>query len=607
MRIGTNDNNPINIKVSNTDIASFGIDNNLAIQDIRNLTATNNSLVSLSNNGTVISSNKANTDSVLTINNINTSSTGDYITYQRNGTPWFRMNYNSGSPVYEITSSLNTVGTYFLLKGQDTYGSVGFLFRTYNAAGTGTTTGNVFAIQNFTTYLLNVDYQGYTSTNRLRLGSPTATPSYLLDVNAGTAATAQTLASFAQNTGSITIGNATSAANNFVLVITGTSANRTDVGLDLVGQGSNSYSTGAISLFARNSAGNGVVTGGNLFQLLNNTTPAFTVDYLGNAGVVGNLNIGTTGTAITTFNASAVAFASLTPMVSILSGVGNGTYKEGIIIRHSSNDATTVVRETGLFIKLSSESSSGEATKGGAITMKSANVFANTPDMNFYILNDATPKMTIYNSGVVSISNLSGTGTRAVVASSTGVLNTVALPTGTVTSVAMTVPTGLSISGSPITTSGTLAVGLQSGYSIPTTANQSNWTTAYGWGNHADAGYMHGESGTYTPTISGDDTYTPSLFYFTRNDRVVHVAGSIQVNGMTSLGVHSLRIELPIPTTVSSVDNITGVVTGSYNPSASGTQRNFIIGYFGSNEAAVTYTTDDSDAILFVQFTYIIG
>ena len=50
---------------------------------------------------------------------------------------------------------------------------------------------------------------------------------------------------------------------------------------------------------------------------------------------------------------------------------------------------------------------------------------------------------------------------------------------GTVTSVAMTVPTGLSISGSPITTSGTLAVTLTTGYSIPTTSSQTNWDTAY--------------------------------------------------------------------------------------------------------------------------------
>ena len=47
-----------------------------------------------------------------------------------------------------------------------------------------------------------------------------------------------------------------------------------------------------------------------------------------------------------------------------------------------------------------------------------------------------------------------------------------------VTSVAMTVPTGLSVSGSPITSTGTLALTFTSGYSIPTTAKQGNWDTA---------------------------------------------------------------------------------------------------------------------------------
>ena len=60
---------------------------------------------------------------------------------------------------------------------------------------------------------------------------------------------------------------------------------------------------------------------------------------------------------------------------------------------------------------------------------------------------------------------------------------------GTVTSVALTVPTGLSVTGSPITTSGTLAISLASGYSIPTTSSQTNWNTAYSWGDHASAGY----------------------------------------------------------------------------------------------------------------------
>lgn len=61
---------------------------------------------------------------------------------------------------------------------------------------------------------------------------------------------------------------------------------------------------------------------------------------------------------------------------------------------------------------------------------------------------------------------------------------------GSVTSVGLSVPTGFSVSGSPITSSGTLALGFANGYSLPTTAKQTNWDTAYGWGNHASAGYL---------------------------------------------------------------------------------------------------------------------
>lgn len=75
---------------------------------------------------------------------------------------------------------------------------------------------------------------------------------------------------------------------------------------------------------------------------------------------------------------------------------------------------------------------------------------------------------------------------------------------GTVTSVAMSVPTGLSISGSPITASGTLALSYTSGYSIPTTAKQTNWDTAYGWGNHASAGYAKAtQLANYLPLTGG--------------------------------------------------------------------------------------------------------
>ena len=50
---------------------------------------------------------------------------------------------------------------------------------------------------------------------------------------------------------------------------------------------------------------------------------------------------------------------------------------------------------------------------------------------------------------------------------------------GTVTSVGLSAPTGFSVSGSPVTSSGTLALAFASGYSLPTTAKQTTWDTAY--------------------------------------------------------------------------------------------------------------------------------
>jgi hypothetical protein len=98
---------------------------------------------------------------------------------------------------------------------------------------------------------------------------------------------------------------------------------------------------------------------------------------------------------------------------------------------------------------------------------------------------------------------------------------TVSSGSGTVTSVGLTAPTGLTVTGSPVTTSGTLALSMTSGYAIPTTASQANWDTAYGWGNHASAGYVVSggalgtpSSGTLTnctfPTLNQNTTGTAS-------------------------------------------------------------------------------------------------
>ena len=115
---------------------------------------------------------------------------------------------------------------------------------------------------------------------------------------------------------------------------------------------------------------------------------------------------------------------------------------------------------------------------------------------------------------------------------------------GTVTSIGMTVPAGLTISGSPITTSGTLALGLDSGYSIPTISNQNTWTTAY-------------DNSIVSAAVTGTSTKTLTL---TQQDAGT-ITASWSDDGLTSVG-----LSMPSAFTVSSsplTSNGTISVTGA--------------------------------------------
>jgi hypothetical protein len=76
-------------------------------------------------------------------------------------------------------------------------------------------------------------------------------------------------------------------------------------------------------------------------------------------------------------------------------------------------------------------------------------------------------------------------------------INKAVTGTGTVTSVDMSVPVGLQVSGNPITINGTLALNYASGYSLPTTAKQTTWDTAYN-----DSIVSASVSGTTTKTLT---------------------------------------------------------------------------------------------------------
>lgn len=82
---------------------------------------------------------------------------------------------------------------------------------------------------------------------------------------------------------------------------------------------------------------------------------------------------------------------------------------------------------------------------------------------------------------------------------------------GTVTSVAVSVPAGLAVSGSPITSAGTINITFAAGYSIPTTAKQEEWDAAYADRNKWDGGST-GLNAATGRTSLGATTVGGSLF-----------------------------------------------------------------------------------------------
>jgi hypothetical protein len=96
----------------------------------------------------------------------------------------------------------------------------------------------------------------------------------------------------------------------------------------------------------------------------------------------------------------------------------------------------------------------------------------------------------------LSTSDISGLGTAATANTGTSAGNVVVLdgagklpaldgsqltglPVSGLSSVGLVVPTGFSVSGSPLTSNGSITLSFASGYSLPTTASQGNWDTAY--------------------------------------------------------------------------------------------------------------------------------
>lgn len=130
---------------------------------------------------------------------------------------------------------------------------------------------------------------------------------------------------------------------------------------------------------------------------------------------------------------------------------------------------------------------------------------------------------------------------------------------GTVTSVAQTVPTGFTISGSPITTSGTLAISFDTGYSLPTNASQTQWDSAFSWGDHSLEGYLTTVDISDNTNLAGDSEIvltndTLSIASSIARDSELHDATTLAGEDYLSLSTQLITANAINPDNLASAD-----------------------------------------------------
>ena len=170
---------------------------------------------------------------------------------------------------------------------------------------------------------------------------------------------------------------------------------------------------------------------------------------------------------------------------------------------------------------------------------------------------------------------------------------------GTVTSVAMTVPTGLSVAGSPITSAGTLAVSYSSGYSIPTTAKQTQWDTAYAERQQWDGGATNLVAATGRTSLGA--TTVGGNFFTLPNPSAITFVQINADNTITTMDAPTFRTAIGAGTGSGTVTAVSVVSANGFAGSSSGgatpalTLSTSITGVLKGNGTALSAATAGTD------------
>lgn len=208
---------------------------------------------------------------------------------------------------------------------------------------------------------------------------------------------------------------------------------------------------------------------------------------------------------------------------------------------------------------------------------------------------------TTYIHDVVTLNNLSGVGSRMVVANATGVLSTQAIPVGTVSSVGLgSTTSGITITNTPVTTSGVLTIniatasgtsnGLISSTDWNTFNNKQNTLTLTTTGTSGVATLVGSALNIpqYQAVLTNPVTGTGTVNYLSKWSGTTSLGNSQLFDNGTGVGIGTTSVN------ASALVDITSTSKGFLPPRMTATQRGAI-----SSPAAglVVYQTDGQEGL----------
>ena len=329
---------------------------------------------------------------------------------------------------------------------------------------------------------------------------------------------------------------------------------------------------------------------------------------------------------LTQISTSGVTGSGTANQVAYWNGTGSITGNARLTIANNGEEiltkssSSTTSRQTGIRMFNSSGSESFRIGHDDAANQN--HIYSNNTtypiNIGFGVVNDANVRAQFSTSGLrltdgtltgATVNEFSTDGTFAgnsdtAVPTEKAVKTYVSNNSGTVTSVGLTAPIGFSVSGSPVTSSGTLALSFASGYSLPTTASQLLWDGAY---THSTTttGSVHGSTtvgGSFLrltnpsaitfPRINADNTVTAlSAANFTTAIGAVPTSRTLTING-TSYDLSADRswtISAGVSASGTPLDNQLSVWTN-----ATTIEGDADLTFDGTNLTVGGYITDDA-------------